>query len=335
MKTKKIIILLLAVLLLTGCTKQLKDAEGKLVTVKETKQTLVSNVICKPVTLEKKYTQAFEKKEKDLKTKYKAGDISKKQYNKSIKALEEEIKNFDKLPSCTKFTPLSGGYETFWTTFFIKPLAWVIVKIGQLVGNIYGLSIILVTLIIKLILMPFSNKSLKQTEKMKKIQPKLDKIEKKYKNKTDQESMMMKSNEMMALYKENGIKPLSGCLMAFIQLPLFFAFYEALYRLPIVFEGSFLGFNMGMTPLAGAEAGHWYYLVLPILVGLVTFFSFKMNKNTMTGDQQKSMNLMFNIMIVMIFITSFSMSTAIIIYWVVNSAFTIVQNLIVKRSKAK
>ena len=170
---------------------------------------------------------------------------------------------------------------------------------------------------------------------MKKIQPKLDKIEKKYKNKTDPDSMMMKSNEMMALYKENGIKPLSGCLMAFIQLPLFFAFYEALYRLPIVFEGSFLGFNMGMTPLAGAEAGHWYYLILPILVGLVTFFSFKMNKNTMSSDQQKSMNMMFNIMIVMIFITSFSMSTAIIIYWVVNSAFTIVQNLIVKRSKAK
>ena len=92
---------------------------------------------------------------------------------------------------------------------------------------------------------------------------------------------------------------------------------------------------MGMTPLAGAESGHWYYLILPILVGLVTFFSFKMNKNTMSGDQQKSMNMMFNIMIVMIFITSFSMSTAIIIYWVVNSLFTIVQNLIVKRSKAK
>ena len=170
---------------------------------------------------------------------------------------------------------------------------------------------------------------------MKKIQQKLKKIEKKYANKNDQESMMMKSNEMMALYKENGIKPLSGCLLAFIQLPLFFAFYEALYRLPIVFEGSFIGFKMGMTPLAGAQAGNWYYLILPILVGLVTFFSFKMNKNTMPGDQQKSMNMMFNIMIVMIFITSFSMSTAIIIYWIVNSAFTIVQNLIVKRSKAK
>lgn len=336
MKNKKIVIVVaLLVLLLTGCTKQFKDADGKLVTVKETKQTLVSNIICKPKELNNDYTDAFEKKEKDLKKKYKAGDISKKQYNKSIKNLNSDKKKFDKLPTCTKFTPLSGGYETFWTTFFVKPLAWIIVKVGQLVGNIYGLSIILVTLIIKFILMPFSNSSMKQSEKMKKIQPKLNKIEKKYKDKTDQESMMMKSNEMMALYKENGIKPLAGCLVAFIQLPLFFAFYEALYRLPIVFEGSFLGFKMGMTPLAGAESGHWYYLILPILVGLVTFFSFKMNKNTVSGEQQKSMNMMFNIMIVMIFITSFSMSTAIIIYWVVNSAFTIVQNLIVKRSKAK
>ena len=334
-KSKKIIILLIAILLLTGCTKQFKDSDGRVVTIDETKQTLVSNVICKPTESKEEYEKAFSDKEKALKKKYKAGDISKNEYNKSMKSLEKQEKEFNKLPSCTKFTPLSNGYETFWTTFFVKPLAWLIVKIGQLVGNIYGLSIIIVTFIIKLILVPFSNSSLKQSEKMKKIQPKLQKIEKKYANKNDQESMMMKSNEMMALYKENGIKPLSGCLLAFIQLPLFFAFYEALYRLPIVFEGSFIGFKMGMTPLAGAQAGNWYYLILPILVGLVTFFSFKMNKNTMPGDQQKSMNMMFNIMIVMIFITSFSMSTAIIIYWVVNSAFTIVQNLIVKRSKAK
>ena len=90
---------------------------------------------------------------------------------------------------------------------------------------------------------------------------------------------------------------------------------------------------MGMTPLAGAQAGSWYYLVLPIIVGVVTYFSFKMNKNTMPQDQAKQMNMMFNMMIVMIFITSFSMSTAIIIYWITNSLLTIVQNLIFKRSK--
>lgn len=335
-KKTKIILLLITILLLTGCTKQFKDANGRVVTTKETKQTLVSNIICKPTESKSEYEKAFTDKEKNLNKKYKKGDLSKNQYNKSIKDLEKQKKNFDKLPSCSKFTPLTNGYETFWTTFFVKPLAWLIVKIGKLLGSSYGLAIIIVTLLIKLILVPFTNSSLKQSEKMKNIQPKLNKIEKKYANKNDQESMMMKSNEMMALYKENGIKPLAGCLLAFIQLPLFFAFYEALYRLPIIFEGSFLGLKMGMTPLAGAESGAWYYLILPVLVGVVTFFSFKMNKTTMpSGDNQKSMNLMFNIMIVMIFVTSFSMSTAIIIYWVVNSAFTIVQNLIVKRSKAK
>ena len=88
---------------------------------------------------------------------------------------------------------------------------------------------------------------------------------------------------------------------------------------------------MGMTPLAAAGEGNWYYLVLPIIVGLVTYLSFNANKNQMASDQQKQMNMMFNIMIVMIFITSFSMSVAIIIYWVVNSLLGIGQNLLVKK----
>ena len=223
--------------------------------------------------------------------------------------------------------------KPFWTSVFVKPLAWVIVNVGKFLGNNYGFSIIVITFLIKLILLPFSIKTLKQSENMKKIQPKLNKIEKKYKDKNDQESMMMKSNEMMAVYKEYKINPVSGCIIGFIQVPLFFAFYEALYRLPLLFEGKFLFFHMGMTPLAGAQAGSWYYLILPVLVGVVTYFSFKMNKNTMPQDQAKQMNMMFNMMIIMIFITSFSMSTAIIIYWITNSFLTIVQNLIFKRSK--
>ena len=198
-----------------------------------------------------------------------------------------------------------------------------------------GLIIVcVITILIKFVLFPLTYKSLKQSESIRKAQPKLNKIEKKYAGKTDQESMMMKSNEMMAVYKEFNINPMSGCLMSFLQIPLFFAFYEALNRLPILFEGKFLGLHMGMTPLAAAGQGDWYYLILPVIVGLVTYFSFKMNKNQQSGDQMKQMNMMFNIMIIMIFITSFSMSTAIIIYWVINSLLGIGQNIIVrKRSK--
>lgn len=329
-KSKKILLLVLSLFLLTGCTKQLKDSKGKVVTDDKTKQTLVENVLCRPNGLKDTYKKAIEQKKIDYKKMYEDGDLSKKEYNKRTK----NMLDIDKLPICTEMSVFEGGYESLWTSVFVKPLAWVIVNIGKLLKNSYGLSIIIVTILIKLILLPISIKSLKQSENMQKAQPKLQKIEKKYAGKTDQQSMMMKSNEMMAVYKEFKINPISGCLMGFLQIPLFFAFYEALYRLPILFESKFLGFHMGMTPLAGAQLGSWYYLILPILVGLVTYFSFKMNKNSMQNNpEMKSMNMMFNIMIVMIFITSFSMSTAIIIYWIINSLTSIIQGLLVKRSK--
>lgn len=329
-KNKKVVLTLLIMLvLLTGCTKQLKDANGKVVKNEATKQVLVENVLCKPEELADKYKEVTEQKKLDYKKMYEDGDISKKDYNKKLK----NILDIDSLPKCTSIKVIEGKYENIWTSIFVKPLAWLIVNIGKILGNSYGLSIIVVTILIKLILYPFTIKSLKQSENIKKAQPKLNKIEKKYANKTDQESMMMKSSEMMAVYKEYNINPISGCLLGFIQVPLFFAFYEALNRLPILFEGKFLGLYMGMTPLAGMGEGKWYYILLPIIVGLVTYFSFKMNKTTISDSQAKQMNMMFNIMIVMIFITSFSMCTSIIIYWVVNSVFTIVQNLLVKRSK--
>lgn len=331
-KNKKMLVLVISlILLLTGCTKQLKGADGNIVKDEKTSQTLVENILCQPVELKESYKLAIQEKKDNYKELYDKGELSKKDYEKKIKNLLD----IDELPKCTKLSITGGKYENFWTTIFVKPLAWVIVNLGKILGNSYGLSIIIITILIRLILFPVTFKSLKTSENIKKAQPRLTKLEKKYEGKTDQQSMMMKSNEMMAIYKEYKINPISGCLMSFIQIPLFFAFYEALYRLPIVFEGKFLGLYMGMTPLAAAQNGYWYYLILPVLVGIITYFSFKMNKNTsMSGaGQEKQMNMMFNIMIVMIFITSFSMSTAIIIYWITSSALAVIQNLIVKRSK--
>lgn len=331
-KNKKIFLLLLvSVLFLTGCTKQFKDANGKVVTAEETNQALVENILCKPEELKDSYIDSINQKKEDLEKLYKNGDISKKEYNKKL----DNILDIDKLPVCTEFSPLQDGYESLWTSVFVKPLAWLIMKIGTLLNSKYGIAIIITTILIKLVLFPITYKSLKQAENMKKAQPKINRIEKKYANKTDQQSMMMKSNEMMAVYKEYKINPISGCLLGFLQIPLFFAFYEALYRLPILFEGKFLGLRMGMTPIAGTGHGEWYYLLLPVIVGLVTYFSIKMNKTSQSIDdqQEKQMSMMLNIMIIMIFITSFSMSTAIIIYWITNSLFTIVQNLLIKRSK--
>ena len=84
---------------------------------------------------------------------------------------------------------------------FIKPLTWLIIKIGQLVKN-YGLAIVITTLLIRGVMYPITLKTAKQSENMKKANPELQKIEKKYADKKDQDSMMKKSAEVMQVYKK-------------------------------------------------------------------------------------------------------------------------------------
>ena len=74
------------------------------------------------------------------------------------------------LPKCSKFSITSGGYEGLWNTIFIKPLTWVLIKLGEILRN-YGLAIIVATMLIRLLLYPITKKTLKQSEMMKKIQP--------------------------------------------------------------------------------------------------------------------------------------------------------------------
>lgn len=128
--------------------------------------------------------------------------------------------------------------------------------------------------------------------------------------------MVMKSQETMLLYKKYGINPISGCVFAFIQIPLFFAFYEALNRLPAIFEGKFLGLELGTTAGTAILNGKVYYLLVVVLVVLVTYFSMKLNKTaSMDASQESTMKMMTNMMIVMISIASFTISTSITLYW--------------------
>ena len=312
------VILIVMMLSLTGCTKNLKNADGKVVTNETTGQTLPANIMCAPTDEDnlKLYRDNKEELEKKYAQQLEDGDISKKEYEKKV----DSIVDVDKLVPCKEFKITSGGYEGIWNSIFIKPLTWVIIKIGGLVKN-YGLAIIITTLLIRAIMYPVTLKTAKQSENMKKANPELSKIEKKY-------------TEMMQVYKKYNINPMSGCLFSFIQIPLFFAFYESLYRLPALFEDTFLGFVMSTAPIKAMGMGHWLYLILPVLVAITTYFSFKLNTGaSMNPEQEKQMKYMMGFMMVMIVVMSFSMSTAIIIYWITNSTFTIIQNLIVKRSK--
>lgn len=328
-RIKQIIVISLLILCTTGCTTQLKTEDNKLVKNDITGQTLTKNILCQPENEEtiRMYTETLENSKTILQEKLNKNEITQKNYDKKINSLV----NINELPKCAEFNVTDGGYEGLWNTVFVKPLAWLILKVGSVVRN-YGLSVIIITLLIRLCLYPVTKNTATQSEKMKEVKPEMDKIEKKYKGKTDQQSQMAKSQETMVLYKKYGINPISGCIFAIIQIPLFFAFYEALTRLPAIFEGNFLGLQLGTTAGTALLKGQWYYIIIVLLVIAATYYSMKLNKTaSMDGDQAKTMNMMTNIMIVMISIASFTISTGITFYWITNNAFTIVQNLLVKR----
>lgn len=301
----KVVLLAALLFLSTGCTQYIKE-DKKAVIFEETGQNLTANILCKP-------------EEENLLELYKAH--------------EDGLTNkLEELPTCHEFKPSSLKYVSLWESLFVKPLAWVILKLGYLVKNM-GVSVMLIGLLIRLILLPLSIKSVLQTQNMNKAKPEIDRIERKYRNKTDNESIMAKSQETMMVYKKYGISPVSGCLTAFIQLPLFFAFLEAINRVPAIFEGNFLGMNLGMTPWVGIRNGQYIYIVLIVLIIATTYFSFKntMSSNGAGGEAEKQMQFMFKFMIVMISIASFSLPTAIALYWIVTNAFAVVQNIVTKK----
>lgn len=329
-KRKKILLVAALLFLLTGCT-QYKTYNNEPVIIDSTGQRVVENILCKTEETERQFNELKEKYKIDLDNQLNDSTISQEEYDQKLAELNE---NFDlsDVAVCSEFNIFSGD-EGLWTTLFVKTLAWLITKIGMFTQN-YGWAIIIVTILIRLVLYPLTQKTAMQSENLNAAKSKLDKLELKYRNRNDQQSQMLKAQEMMAIYKQYNINPMSGCLYALIQIPLFFAFYEALYRLPVVLEENFFGINLGITPLTAFQHGQYYYLIFVALVILATYFSFKLN-TTMnpSGEQAKQMKMMMNISIVMISIASFTISTGIALYWIVNSSFTIVQNLIAKRSK--
>ena len=301
-KIAKILILIVLLISITGCTHVLKDKNGKPVRNEATGQTITENIVCKP---------------NDAKTK---------------KIYEKNKVDVKKLPDC-KNIKITGKYENLWNSLFVRPLAFIIVKVGSLVKS-NAISIIIITILIRLALYPNTKKTLLQSENMKKAQPEINKIEKKYEGKNDNESITKKGQEMMMVYKKYNIKPLSGCLFAFIQLPILLAFYEAIQRVPSIFEENFIGLNMGTTPGTAITNGSWQYLLICVILIAITYLSYKlnpsMNNNEALGAQQKMMAPM---MTGLIGIMSFTLPTAIGLYWITSSILTIGQNLSMKRGK--
>ena len=310
MKKIKIGVLVLLVAMLTACgnSNYIVDDEGTVVEYEATGQILQKDILCKP-------------EDKDLDELYqKYGDQTKISY--------------EDLPLCSEFSLSSNKADGIWEGIFVKPLAFLIMKLGYLI-NSFGLSVILIGLAIRLILMPISRKTMRQSSNMKKAQPEIARIEKKYAGKNDNESMLQKSQEMMMVYKKYNISPFGSCLLAFIQLPLFFAFLQAINRTPAIFEDTFLGLTLGQTPMKGLLEYHqWAYLIIIALIILTTYLSFRNSMSTtQTGNQdmERQMQFIFKFMIIMISVASLYLSTAIALYWIATNGFVVLQNFIFKK----
>ena len=312
MKKKLMIgILALTIFLTSGCgaSNYIKDKDNKMVQYEKTGQSLPTNILCKP-------------KDKELYKLY-------EEYNDQLNISLED------LPDCDSFKINSNKTKSIWEFLFVKPLAFLILRLGKVVNNM-GISLIIIGLLIRLVLLPFSYKTHKQSKNMAKVQKEMQKLELKYRGREDKESMMMKSQEMMAIYKKNNVKPMGGCLIAFLQLPIFFAFLQAINRVPAIFEDKLLGFNLGMTPYVGLANGNYLYILLILLIAFSTYFSFKYSMRSAgamnsTKEMQDQSKMMTNIMVVLIVVTSFSLTTAIAFYWIVTYAFIAVQTYIFRR----
>lgn len=308
-KNKILAVILVGMIFLTsgcGSDNYIKDEHGNIKINETTGQSVGKDILCRP------------KEDSEL---YKI-------YQENESQMEVKLED---LPTCEDFKINSNKYDGLWEAILVRPLAYIILRIGYLFNNM-GISVMVVGLLIRLILLPLAIKSMRQTSNMQKAQPEIQRIEKKYAGKTDSESMMAKSQETMLVYQKYKINPVSGCLVALIQIPLFFAFLDAINEVPAIFEGNLLGMHLGMTPWKGLAEGEYIYIALIFLIVATTYISFKNSmKTTQNNEMMKQMNFMFMFMIISISIASFSLPTAIAFYWIVTNGFAVIQNFIIKK----
>jgi YidC/Oxa1 family membrane protein insertase len=224
------------------------------------------------------------------------------------------------LAGCTQVNePITSESQGFWNQYIVYPLSWLITYVAEMFGNSYGLAIIIVTILIRLVILPLMVKQMKSSKAMQAIQPEMQKLREKYSSK-DQQTQQKLQKETMELFQKHGINPLAGCFPLLIQMPILIGFYHAIMRTTAIAEHTFLWFDLGDKDP---------YYILPIIAGITTFIQQKL---TMAGamNQNPQMAMMLWLMPIMIVIFAISFPAALSLYWVVGNIFMIVQTFFIK-----
>lgn len=207
----------------------------------------------------------------------------------------------------------------FWDKYFVYPISWILDFFAGIFFNNYGISIILTTILIRLLILPLMITQIKSTKGMQKLQPEITKLREQYKN--DKNKM---NEEYMKLLQKNNVNPLGGCLPIIVQMVVLIALYHAIMRNSLIADSTFL------TILLSEPSK-----ILPILAAVGTYYQTKTTKMVAATPQAATQQkLLLYFMPLMILFIGFSLPSALALYWVVSSTFGIVQNLIVYREKA-
>ena len=221
------------------------------------------------------------------------------------------------------------GYSIDWGWFawFEKPIFWLLSKLFSLVGN-FGLAIILLTVIIRALMFPIAQRGFASMASMKAIQPKMKALQDRYKDDKPKQQQ-----EIMALYKKEGVNPLAGCLPMLIQIPIFFALYKVLI---LTIEMRHQPFILWIKDLSAPDPAMILNLfgllpftppsflgigVLAVLLGLTMWMTFKLNPAAMDPMQQQ----IFNIMPWMLMFVMAPFAAGLLVYWVTSNILTLAQ----------
>ena len=208
-----------------------------------------------------------------------------------------------------------------WYAILVKPLLWGLKAIYKVVGN-WGVAILVITVIIKILLYPLTHKQLVSMKKMSVLQPKVETIRAKWsgKIKQDAQARTKMNEEMMALYKQEGVNPAGGCLPLLLQMPILIAFYNLLAH---SIELRHAPFMLWITDLSAKDP----YYVTPILMTATMWIQQQMTPTGGDPTMRKVQNVM---PLVMGFLFK-DVPSGLVLYWLMQNVLTIGQQILLNR----
>ncbi|AMD95078.1 YidC/Oxa1 family membrane protein insertase [Leptotrichia sp. oral taxon 847] len=204
-------------------------------------------------------------------------------------------------------------------------VVFVLNAIYKIVGN-YGIAIIIVTILMRIIVFPLTLKQEKSMKKMREIQPEMDKLKEKYKD--NPQEFQKKTAE---LYREAGVNPLGGCLPLLIQLPIFVALYYAFIGDAIPSNAKFLWFTL-KQPDRLFMIGTFAFNLLPILNVVITFIQQKIM--AAPGQDNQQMQTMLYMMPIMMLFIFYRMPSGVTLYYLVSGALALLQQYIILKGRS-